>query len=91
VTGVTQFIKGSAEHGLEPKKANLYTVAVEPMEQMLLTEAKGGEKIGPQGPHKFQGMGAGIIPKVLDLDLIDEVVAIHSDEASTVSLRLWRK
>jgi cysteine synthase A len=55
VTGVTQFIKGSAEHGCEPKKPDLYTVAVEPMEQMILTEAKGGEKIGEQGPHKIQG------------------------------------
>ena len=34
-------------------------VAVEPMEQMLITDAKGGEKIGDQGPHKIQGMGAG--------------------------------
>jgi len=34
------------------------TIAVEPEEQMLLTAAKGGEKRGPQGPHKIQGMGA---------------------------------
>ena len=35
-----------------------HAIAVEPEEQMLLTEAKGGEKRGPQGPHKIQGMGA---------------------------------
>jgi cysteine synthase len=39
-------------------------IAVEPMEQMLITDAKGGEKIGEQGPHKIQGMGAGLVPKV---------------------------
>eukprot|EP00959_Pyramimonas_sp_CCMP1952_P442214 9257789-Pyramimonas_sp.AAC.1 len=89
VTGVTQYIKGSAEHGCIPLKPNLYTCAVEPMEQMLLTEAKGGAKIGPQGPHKIQGMGAGMIPKVIDLSIIDEVVPVHSDEAMEVANRLW--
>lgn len=55
VTGVSQYIKGSPEHGCEPLNPSLYTVAVEPMEQMLITAARGGEKIGPQGPHKIQG------------------------------------
>jgi cysteine synthase len=55
VTGVSQYIKGSAEHGCPPLKPTLRTVAVEPMEQMLITAARGGEKIGPQGPHKIQG------------------------------------
>jgi len=89
VTGVTQYIKGAEELGCKPLKPDLYTVAVEPMEQMLLTEAKGGEKLGPQGPHKIQGMGAGLIPKVLDLSLVDEVVPIHSDEAMEIANRLW--
>ena len=89
VTGVSQYIKGSAHFGCPPLKPNLYTVAVEPMEQMLLTAAKGGNKIGPQGPHKIQGMGAGLVPKVLDLDLIDEVVPIHSDWAMSMTHDLW--
>lgn len=89
VTGVTQYIKGSSEHGLPALKADLKTVAVEPMEQMLLTDAKGGEKIGAQGPHKIQGMGAGLIPAVLDLDIIDEVVPIHSDTATDMTKDLW--
>lgn len=55
VTGVSQYIKGSAESGCEPLNPNLKTVAVEPMEQMLITDALGGEKIGEQGPHKIQG------------------------------------
>ena len=89
VTGVSQFIKGSPEHNCPPLKPNLTTIAVEPMEQMLLTEAKGGTKIGEQGPHKIQGMGAGLIPTVLDLSLIDEVVPIHSDNAMAMTNDLW--
>ena len=53
---------------------------------MLLTEAKGGEKRGPQGPHRIQGMGAGIVPAVLDLSVVDEVVAVHSDAAQVLVL-----
>ncbi len=45
-------------------KAEMKAIAVEPMEQMLVTDAMGGEKLGPQGPHKIQGMGAGLVPKV---------------------------
>lgn len=88
VTGISQFIKGSKEFNMKAHK-QIKTIAVEPKEQMLITEAKGGEKEGPQGPHRIQGMGAGIIPKVLDLNIIDEVIAIHSDEAEEMSTSLW--
>lgn len=63
VTGVSQYIKGTEEFGLKPLKPELKTVAVEPMEQMLITEAKGGEKLQDIEPHKIQGMGAGIVPE----------------------------
>jgi len=89
VTGVSQYIKGCPEHNLPPLKPSLKTVAVEPMEQMLLTAAKGGEKIGEQGPHKIQGMGAGLVPDVIDLNIIDEIVPVHSDEATKTSFELW--
>ena len=56
LTGVSQYIKGCPEFDLPPLKPELYTVAVEPQEQMLITEAKGGAKIGEQGPHKIQGV-----------------------------------
>jgi cysteine synthase A len=55
ITGISQYIKGSPEHGCEALKPEMRSVAVEPMEQMLITEAKGGEKEGPQGPHRIQG------------------------------------
>jgi cysteine synthase A len=89
VTGVSQYLKGSPAHGLPPLRPNLQTVAVEPMEQMLITAALGGAKIGPQGPHKIQGMGAGLVPQVLDLTLLDEVVPVHSDQAIDMAHELW--
>ena len=89
VTGVSQYIKGSANHNCPPLNPNLVTVAVEPQEQMLITAAKGGDKIGPQGPHKIQGMGAGLVPPVLDLDVLDEVVPISSDTAMAMTNELW--
>eukprot|EP01062_Namystynia_karyoxenos_P056496 TRINITY_DN47466_c0_g1_i1.p1 TRINITY_DN47466_c0_g1~~TRINITY_DN47466_c0_g1_i1.p1 ORF type:complete len:392 (+),score=113.57 TRINITY_DN47466_c0_g1_i1:65-1177(+) len=89
VTGVSQYIKGSEEHGCKPLKPSLHTVAVEPQEQMLLTKAKGGEAIGEQGPHKIQGMGAGLVPKVIDLSLVDEIQAVHSNDAMEMANRIW--
>eukprot|EP00934_Nitzschia_sp_Nitz4_P001830 Nitzschia sp. Nitz4//scaffold261_size27179//6224//7674//NITZ4_008206-RA/size27179-augustus-gene-0.22-mRNA-1//-1//CDS//3329544708//1830//frame0 len=89
VTGVTQYIKGSEEFGLPPLNPELKTVAVEPQEQMLLTAARGGDKIGQQGPHMIQGMGAGLIPDVLDLNIVDEVVPVHSQRAMEVCQELW--
>ncbi|KAL3904021.1 MAG: hypothetical protein SGILL_010227, partial [Bacillariaceae sp.] len=79
----------SKEFALAAKNPNLITIGVEPQEQMLLTEAKGGAKIGEQGPHKIQGMGAGLVPAVLDLDLIDEVVPVHSEKAMETTKELW--
>ena len=83
VTGTSQFLKQPENN------PNIWTVAVEPQEQMLLTAAKGGEKVGPQGPHRIQGMGAGFIPPVVDLDMINEVAAVHSDDAQAMTSRLW--
>jgi len=48
-----------------------------------------GNNTSNQGPHKIQGIGAGIIPDVLDLDMIDKVVAVHSDDASVMAVKLW--
>lgn len=89
ISGVSQYIKGKPEYGCEPKKPNLRVVAIEPREQMIITEAKGGERLQPQGPHKIQGMGAGILPKILDLDMIDVVIPIHSDDAMKIAHELW--
>ena len=55
---------------LKPRNPELRMVAVEPEDSAVLSG-------GMRGPHKIQGMGAGIIPAVLDLDVVDEVVALH--------------
>jgi len=64
ISGVSQYIKGSEKFGMPPLKPELQVVAVEPREQMLVTEAKGGVRGDNQGPHRIQGMGAGLVPKV---------------------------
>lgn len=89
VTGTSQYLKGCSKVGEPGVVPNLHVVAVEPREQMLITELRGGEKIGEQGPHRIQGMGAGIVPDVLDADLLDEVVPIASEEAEEMCGRLW--
>src|SRR5690606_11045555 len=62
------------------KHQPLYSVAVEPAESPIIGQAKRGEPWTPR-PHKIQGIGANFIPKNLDLDLVDEVIAIDSATA----------
>ena len=73
ITGVSRYfeqVQGKAIH----------SVAVEPAESPIIGQAKRGESLTP-GPHKIQGIGANFIPKNLDLDLVDEVIAIPSEVA----------
>ena len=73
ITGISRYfekVRGQA----------IYSVAVEPAESPIIGQAKKGQDLTP-GPHKIQGIGANFIPKNLDLDLVDEVVAIESTEA----------
>jgi cysteine synthase A len=72
ITGVAEVIKS--------RKPSFRAVAVEPVQSPVLTQAKAGQEIKP-GPHKIQGIGAGFIPKVLNLDIVDEVVTVDQTEA----------
>ncbi len=76
LTGVAQVIK--------ERKPSAQFVAVEPSASAVLS---GGEK----GPHPIQGIGAGFIPPVLDLDLVDEVVTVDNDDALDLARRLARE
>jgi cysteine synthase len=76
ITGIAQYIK--------PLKPSLKVVAVEPAESPVL----GG---GTPGPHKIQGIGAGFIPPVLQTDLLDEVIAVTSDQAIAMAQRLAKE
>jgi cysteine synthase A len=80
ITGVSNFIK---------KKLGkpLHSVAVEPSESPVLTQTMQGRDPIP-GPHKIQGIGAGFVPDILDLSLVDEVVCVTSEEALIYARRL---
>ncbi|MDP2571073.1 cysteine synthase A [Vibrio penaeicida] len=83
LTGTSRFIKG------EKGKA-ITTVAVEPAESPVIAQALAGEEIQP-APHKIQGIGAGFIPGNLDLELIDRVESVTSEEAIEMARRLMEE
>ncbi len=70
-------ITGTAR-GLKAKNPDIKVVAVEPATSAVLS----GEK---PGPHKIQGIGAGFVPKVVDLDIIDEIIKVENDQAFDAS------
>jgi cysteine synthase len=76
ITGVAQVIK--------ERKPSVQFVAVEPAASPVLS---GGQK----GPHPIQGIGAGFIPPVLDLDLVDEVITVGNDDSINLARRLARE
>ena len=73
-------ISGISRYFEQVQNQPIYSVAVEPAESAIIGQAKRGEDLTP-GLHKIQGIGANFIPKNLDLDLVDEVIAIPSQEA----------
>ncbi len=76
ITGVAQVIK--------ERKPSVQFVAVEPAASPVMS---GGQK----GPHPIQGIGAGFIPPVLDMDLVDEVVTVGNEESFEMARRLARE
>jgi cysteine synthase A len=83
ITGVSRFIK-------KTKGKPITSVAVEPAHSPVLTQKRAGEPLRP-GPHKIQGIGAGFVPDVLDLSLVDLVEQVTNDEAMTFARRLMRQ
>lgn len=65
---------------LKEQKPSFQAIAVEPVESPVISQTKAGETVQP-GPHKIQGIGAGFVPKNCDLDIVDSVQKITSDEA----------
>lgn len=76
-------ITGIAE-ALKQRKSSLQVVAVEPFDSPVLSG-------GNPGPHGIQGIGAGFIPEVLRLDLVDEIFKVNNEEAFTTSRALARE
>ena len=83
ITGVSRYIKNE-------KKKPILSVAVEPSNSPVITQAKNGEPLKP-GPHKIQGLGAGFIPDTLDLSMVDRVVQVTNEEAIEMARRLSRE
>ncbi len=75
LTGVAQVLK--------PRRPGLRMVAVEPEASHVLSGGK-------PGPHPLQGIGAGFVPKVLETDLIDEIIQVSNEESFAQSRRLAR-
>ena len=83
ITGVSRYLKKMQRHPVR-------SVAVEPVESAVLTAIRAGETPKP-GPHKIQGIGAGFKPANLDLDLVDDVITVSSEEAIEYARRLHRE
>jgi cysteine synthase len=83
ITGVSRYIKNT-------KGKKIITVAVEPAASPVLTQQRAGQPLKP-GPHKIQGIGAGFVPKVLDLSLVDEIEQVTNEEAIHYARRLTRE
>ncbi len=83
ITGVARFLKNT-------KGKKVLAVAVEPVHSPVITQQRNGQPLAP-GPHKIQGIGAGFIPDVLDLSLIDRVETVSNDESIAFARRLARE
>ena len=83
ITGISRYIK-------KEKNQSLLSVAVEPTHSPVITQTLNGEEVKP-GPHKIQGIGAGFIPKNLDLSVVDQVEQVSNDESITMALRLAKE
>lgn len=78
ITGIGEVIK--------KRKPSFRCIAVEPKDSPVIAQAKAGQDLKP-GPHKIQGIGAGFIPGVLNMDIVDDTVAVASEDAFTWARR----
>jgi len=83
ITGVSRYLK-------QTRKKPIRAVAVEPAGSPVLTQYRRGEPL-KAGPHKIQGIGAGFVPDVLDLSLVDDIEQVTNEEAVECARRLVRE
>jgi cysteine synthase A len=76
ITGIGEVIKKN--------KPSVKVIAVEPKDSPVLSG-------GNAGPHKIQGIGAGFVPKVLDREIIDEIVQVANDDAGKIARQLAKE
>jgi cysteine synthase A len=83
LTGVSRYIKNT-------RSKKILTVAVEPTHSPVISQTLAGQPLVPS-PHKIQGIGAGFVPKNLDLSMVDRVEQVSNDEAIATARRLARE
>jgi cysteine synthase A len=79
ITGVSEVIKG--------RKPSFKAIAVEPVNSPVITQKKAGQELKP-GRHTIQGLGAGFIPDVLNVSIIDEVIQVKDEDAADTSRKV---
>ena len=82
ITGVSEALK--------PLKPSLQFIAVEPVNSPVITQCRAGEALKP-GKHTIQGIGAGFIPDILNVDVIDDVVLVADEDAAETARQLASK
>jgi cysteine synthase A len=80
ITGVSRYIKNTRGKAIR-------SVAVEPSASPILTQKRAGQELKP-APHKIQGIGAGFVPGVLDLSLVDDIELVSNEDAVLYARRL---
>lgn len=83
ITGVSRYIKRT-------RGKPILSVAVEPEKSPVISQTLAGEKLTPS-PHKIQGIGAGFVPDILDLSVVDRVEKVSDEESIEVARRLARE
>ncbi|MGE5303688.1 MAG: cysteine synthase A [Alphaproteobacteria bacterium] len=83
ITGVSRYIKNT-------KRKKIISVGIEPASSPVITQKLAGQELKP-APHKIQGIGAGFVPEILDLSLVDRVEQVTDAEALDYARRLTRE
>ncbi|TBU81998.1 cysteine synthase A [Pseudomonas daroniae] len=83
ITGVSRYIK-------QTQGKAILSVAVEPVSSPVISQTLAGDEVKPS-PHKIQGIGAGFVPKNLDLSMVDRVEQVTDEDAKVMALRLMRE
>jgi cysteine synthase A len=83
ITGVTRYLKNT-------RGKPILSVAVEPAASPILSQTRAGQPLQP-APHKIQGIGAGFVPDILDMSLVDAIETVSNEEAIDTARRLARE
>ena len=82
ITGVGQVLK--------ERKPGVQVIGVEPADSPVLSQKRANQELKP-GPHKIQGIGAGFVPSILDMSVIDEVIQVSNDDSFEYGRKLAKE